>query len=134
MSLFQHKNLDLTRFKGKKILAISAIGNPKAFENTLTLLGAHVVGTLRLQDHSGSADKVKLWIGRNRRHAEWILMTEKDAMRWGFGIGREIRHPGLPAEAYALRMDLIFSGGEDHWRKLIALVKRLAQHEKASRV
>lgn len=114
-----------SELQGKKVLAISAIGNPKAFENTLTQLGAHVVGTLRLADHSGRAEQVHQWIVRNRRHTEWILMTEKDAMRWGFSAGIPTGLEGLPAEAFALRMELVLSAGEDHWRQLISLVERM---------
>jgi len=124
ISLQQSKNLPLSELKGKRVLVVSAIGNPKSFENTLTQLGAHLVATMRLADHSGRVEQVRQWIAQNRRHAEWVLMTEKDAMRWGLEEGPS----GLPAgrQAYALRMELVFSDGEDHWRKLIALIKRLA--------
>ena len=118
VSLQGRKSLPLSELKGKKILAISAIGNPKAFENTLTELGARLIATMRLADHTGKADQVREWIARNRRKAEWILMTEKDAMRWKID-------GGLPIKAYALRMEMIFSDGEEQWRQLIALIKRL---------
>src|ERR1019366_7188378 len=101
------------------------IGNPRAFENTLTQLGAHVVGSLRLADHSGRAEQVRQWIARNRRRMEWILMTEKDAMRWELTGGIATGEGQLPAEAFALRMELSFSGGEEHWQKLINLIQRL---------
>lgn len=119
VSIQGRRNLPLSELKGKKVLVVSAIGNPKSFENTLTELGAHLVATMRLADHTGRAEQVRHWIGRNRRHAEWILMTEKDAMRWG-------ADGGLPVQAYALRMDMVFREGEDHWRKLIALITKLS--------
>jgi tetraacyldisaccharide 4'-kinase len=119
ISLQGKKNLALSELKGKKVLVTSAIGNPKAFENTLMQLGAEIVSTLRMEDHSGRSEQVRAWIKRNRRHAEWVLMTEKDAMRWG-------TDGGLPLPAYALRMAMVFSEGEDHWRKLVGLIKRLA--------
>jgi tetraacyldisaccharide 4'-kinase len=127
VSLQGRKNLPLSDLKGKKVLVVSAIGNPKSFENAVTQLGAHLAATMRLADHTGSADQVREWIQRNRRRAEWVLMTEKDAMRWGLDEGL-FADSGLPADmqAYALRMQLVFSDGEDHWRKLIALIKRLA--------
>jgi len=120
VSLQGRKNLPLSELRGRKVLAVSAIGNPKAFENTLTELGARLIATMRLADHTGRADQVREWIRRNRRQAEWILMTEKDAMRWG-------TDGGLPVPAFALRMEMVFSDGEDHWRKLISLIKRLVQ-------
>lgn len=125
VSLQGRKSLPPSELMGKKVLAISAIGNPRAFENTLTQLGAQVVGTLRLVDHGGRADQVREWIARNRRRADWILMTEKDAMRWEFPGTIPTGREGLPSEAFALRMDLSFTGGEDHWRNLISLIERL---------
>ncbi len=119
VSLQGRKNVALAELKGKKVLTVSAIGNPKSFENTLTGLGAQVVASMRLADHTGSSDQVIQWIKRNRRQTEWIVMTEKDAMRWAVD-------GGLPVQAYALRMEMVFSQGEDHWRKLIALIKRLS--------
>jgi tetraacyldisaccharide 4'-kinase len=125
ISLHGRKVLHLSALKGKRVLAISAIGNPKSFENTLAQLGAELVGTLRLSDHGGSAEQVRHWISRNRRHSEWIVMTEKDAMRWELTGAILTGQEGLPSEAFALRMELSFSAGEDHWRKLIALIERL---------
>ena len=125
ISLSGRRTLSPSDLQGKKVLAISAIGNPKAFENTLTQLGAQLVGTLRLADHGGRAEQVRQWIARNRRQTEWILMTEKDAMRWGFAGSIPTGLEGLPAEAFALRMELVLSGGADHWRQLIALVERM---------
>jgi hypothetical protein len=31
----------------------------------------------------------------------------------------------MPAEAFALRMELTLSDGDDHWRQLIALIKKM---------
>ncbi len=119
VALQSRKKTPLSELKGKKVIAVSAIGNPKAFENMLTQQGAHLAATLRLADHTGRAEEVRRWVDKNRRHADWIVMTEKDAMRWGSG-------GSLSLPAYALRMEMVFSEGEEHWRKLVALIKRLA--------
>jgi len=118
-SLFNGKKVSLSDLRGKKVIAVSAIGNPKAFENMLAQLGAHLVATLRLPDHTGRTEVVREWVLKNRRQAEWIVMTDKDAGRWGTA-------GSLALPAYALRMDLVFSAGEEHWRKLVRLIKRLA--------
>lgn len=125
ISLHGRRVLPPSALKGKRVLAISAIGNPKSFENTLAQLGAQVVGALRLSDHGGRAEQVRQWIAHNRRRTEWIVMTEKDAMRWELAAAIRTGQEGLPSEAFALRMELSFSAGEDHWRKLIALIERL---------
>ena len=119
LALLTRKKVPLSELRGKKVLAVSAIGNPKSFESMLVQLGAELSGTLRLADHTGKAEEVRQWIAKNRRHAEWVVMTEKDAMRWGSG-------GSLALPAYALRMDMVFSDGEEHWRNLVTLIKRLA--------
>ena len=121
-ALQSRKKVPLGELRGKKVIAVSAIGNPKAFENMLAQLGCHLAATLRLADYTGSAEEVRRWVAKNRRNAEWIVMTEKDAMRWGTG-------GNLALPAYALRMDMVFSEGEEHWRKLVDLIKRLSHAE-----
>ncbi len=118
VALHGRKHLSLSELKGRKVLVISAIGNPKAFENTLTQLGAQLAATMRLADHTGSAEQVRAWVARNRRQAEWIVTTEKDAVRWGL-------ESGLPLPAFALRMEMIISDGQEQWTHLIALIKHL---------
>ncbi len=113
------KQVALSALRKKKVIAVSAIGNPRAFEHMLTDLGADVVGALRLADHSGHTEDVRRWVQKNRREAEWIVMTEKDAMRWGTA-------GSLPLPAHAVRMDMAFTEGEEHWTKLISLMKKLA--------
>ncbi len=120
ISLQSRNKLPLSELRGKKVIAVSAIGNPKAFENMLSQLGAQLAATFRLADHTGRAEEVRRWVVKNRRQAECIVMTEKDAMRWGSG-------ESLVLPAYALRMEMVFSEGEEHWRKLVTLIKRLSQ-------
>jgi tetraacyldisaccharide 4'-kinase len=119
ISLQSRRKSPLSELRGKKVIAVSAIGNPKAFENMLSQLGAELAATFRLADHTGRAEEVRRWVTKNRRHAECIVMTEKDAMRWGSG-------GSLALPAYALRMEMVFSDGEEHWRKLVSLIKKLA--------
>src|SRR5207302_2238355 len=76
IALQSGKRVPLSDLQGKKVLSVSAIGNPKSFENMLVALGAQLCATMRLADHTGRADEVRRWIAKNRRHAEWIVMTE----------------------------------------------------------
>ncbi len=119
-SLQTQKAIPLSEISGKKILAVSAIGNPQAFEHMLRDIGAKVIASLSLSDHSAKLEDVRAWVAKNRREAECIVMTEKDAMRWGTG-------GSLPIPAYALRMTLVFTNGEEHWKKLVVLIKKLAR-------
>lgn len=117
-ALQEGKTVPLSELRGRKVIAVSAIGNPRAFEHTLADLGAVLVGSLRLVDHSGRTEDVRRWVHKNRREADWIVMTDKDAMRWGTA-------GSLPLPAYAIRMELVFTDGEEHWKKLIDLIRRL---------
>jgi hypothetical protein len=51
-------------------------------------------------------------------------MTEKDAIRWE---GSAALARFLPA-AYALRMELQFSQGLEHWQRLMEMVVTLARN------
>ena len=115
------KDVPLSRLKGREILAVSGIANPQSFESSLTVLGADVTARYRLGDHQGSPQKVWSWISQHDRADQWVVMTEKDAVRWV----NEQTPKNLLTHAYALRMDLLLSSGQSLWQKMI---KRLAVH------
>jgi tetraacyldisaccharide 4'-kinase len=118
------RSLPLGELRGKKVLAISAIGNPASFEASLSGAGADIAETLRLPDHRGKPERVWTWAKERFRTGMWILLTEKDAVRWG-------EPPqALAGSVYALRMDLVVSAGVDHWNNLVELVRRLAHARK----
>jgi tetraacyldisaccharide-1-P 4'-kinase len=110
ISLQGRKNLPLSELKGKKVLSVSAIGNPTAFEHTLTQLGAQLVATMRLADHTGRSDQVRKWLKRNRRHAEWVVMTENGC----HALGSRWR---TPSARLCLTHGNDFQRGEEHWQK-----------------
>lgn len=86
------EKVGLESLRGRKVVALSSIGNPKAFEKTLENLGAKVVTRIRYLDHHrytyrnlySIVDKVK------KAQAEWIVTTEKDAVRFPAGFGFEL--------------------------------------------
>ena len=50
--MYEHSlKYDARQMKGKRVMAVSAIGNPASFEQTLANLGAVVVESLRFPDH-----------------------------------------------------------------------------------
>jgi len=122
VALSDHRVQALSALKGRRILAVSGIGNPQSFETSLSQLGAEVIDVLRLEDHEGKPQQVWSWIQANRRAVDWIVMTEKDAMRW-----TDPAKPGsVLKEVYALRMDLMITAGLQNWNNLIGLIHRLA--------
>jgi tetraacyldisaccharide-1-P 4'-kinase len=74
--------LPVAAVRGRRVLALSSIGNPAAFERTLDQIGAVVVDHARFPDHYayGAAEVGKL-LAAGAGAAEMIVTTEKDAVR-----------------------------------------------------
>jgi tetraacyldisaccharide 4'-kinase len=70
--------LGVAELSGRELDLVSAIGNPEAFERTLTGLGARVRGHRVFPDHHlyASADLDGLGTG-----GRWLVTTEKDAVK-----------------------------------------------------
>lgn len=68
---------------GKKVLALSSLGHPESFERTLAELGALLVEKVRFPDHHwyGEAELREVGEQALRKGAEFIITTEKDAIR-----------------------------------------------------
>jgi len=73
---------ELSEMRGRRVCAVSALGNPLAFERTLAKLGADLVCRARFPDHhrytKEELDEVAAGAGAE---AEWIVTTAKDAVR-----------------------------------------------------
>lgn len=69
--------------KGKKIIALSAIGNPASFEQTLCNSGAEVIESFRFPDHHEyTLEEIQDTMDQAiREGAEAIATTEKDAVK-----------------------------------------------------
>ncbi len=112
----------LSKVKNRPVVLAAAIGNPEAFRDAVRSLDADIKQTLFLPDHSGGAGQVWQW-ARTRLKSDrvWLVMTEKDAMRWGHAIPKD-----LSARTMALRMDLEMTRGQDNWQTLLRTVKELS--------
>ncbi len=71
------------RLSGKKVLALSSIGNPNAFEETLRRLGAEITHSITFKDHHwyDSADIGKIEEAAATTGVDHIVTTEKDGVR-----------------------------------------------------
>jgi len=116
------RSLPLKQLDGESALVVSGIGNPDAFVAALRPLGVRVAGQFTARDHAVDPQGLSKWITRYWREGHWILMTEKDAMRWSEPalFGRAWEH------TYALRMRFVLTQGQTHWDKLLNTVKTLA--------
>ena len=68
--------------RGRRVLALSSIGNPVAFERTLEQLGSVLVGHARFPDHHPyRAAEIRELLAARAGGAEMIVTTDKDAVR-----------------------------------------------------
>lgn len=75
--------IDTSKMKGKRVMAVSAIGNPASFEQTLSALGAVVIESLRFPDHHDYTVQEMLDVAAQAAllEAEAVIITEKDAVK-----------------------------------------------------
>lgn len=67
---------------GRRICALSSIGNPASFERTLERLGADLVAKVRFPDHHRyCGEELHEIAAAQAADAEWIVTTRKDAVR-----------------------------------------------------
>jgi len=68
--------------RGRRVCALSSLGNPVAFLRALQRLGAEVVGEARFPDHHRYRGQDLALVGEGpAAEAEWVVTTEKDAVR-----------------------------------------------------
>ena len=99
---------------GKRVLALSSIGHPESFKRTLTSLGALLVEKVRFPDHHWYKEDELRGVGEValRKEAEFIVTTEKDAVRIPPG-------PVSPVEILYLKIKLRIVKGEEILEELL---------------
>jgi len=81
-NLAGEEELKAADLHGRRVCALSALGNPLAFERTLARLGADLVSHARFPDHYPYRAEELAEVARGQAaEAEWIVTTEKDAVR-----------------------------------------------------
>ena len=70
-------------YQGHRIMAVSGIGNPQSFTQTMTDIGYNVVHTMPFGDHHNfeNDDVVDIWKEAFAHQADAICITEKDAVK-----------------------------------------------------
>jgi tetraacyldisaccharide-1-P 4'-kinase len=111
--------------EGKKIIALSSIGNPADFEETLERLGADVIERIRFRDHHRYSSRDLERIGKKAKlmEAEAIVTTEKDEIRLvnvKLPMDQKKDHLSDPLNPlnplinfYTLRVEMKITKGED---------------------
>lgn len=106
-----------TELKGKRVYALSALGNPASFESSLEGLGAILVGKRRFLDHHfyKRIEIEKVGQEVERKGATWVVTTEKDEVKLT---------PLLPSNfpLLSLQMRLTIRREKEFWRAMDALL------------
>ena len=124
------EGVDVNQMRGRKIMAVSAIGNPASFEQTLSDLGVIIIESLRYPDHHDYSMLEMSDILRQAENmgAEAIVITEKDAVK----IPMEVVHAGSTVPVYVICVEVNFQAGKDEFKALLAerLAEKLGQPQK----
>lgn len=117
------QGIDIAQMRGKRIMAVSAIGNPASFEQTLSDLGAVIIESLRYPDHHDYAmsEMTDIFQQAKNAGAEAIVITEKDAVKIPADVARE--KWSIPI--YVICVEVNFQKGSEGLADL--LKKRLAE-------
>ncbi|MCL1856823.1 MAG: tetraacyldisaccharide 4'-kinase [Kiritimatiellaeota bacterium] len=104
----RHEERPLSALQGANVMAVSGIASPASFENSLSELGAHLVGKRYFADHHRYADDEmhEMQDEATRLQADMIVTTEKDAVRMPLDHA-----PRIPV--YFLRIEMSILKGQN---------------------
>jgi len=117
------EKLAIDRLSGKKVVALSGIGNPAAFRKTLEEVGAIVIEEMCYADHHfyTTADMLDIASKAQLAKADYIITTEKDGVKISPELQIELAKFDL--NIYQLIIDLtIFD--EDQFSKRVKTILR----------
>ncbi|OGF46387.1 MAG: tetraacyldisaccharide 4'-kinase [Candidatus Firestonebacteria bacterium RIFOXYC2_FULL_39_67] len=99
--------LPLSSVGGKKVLALSAIGNPKYFGKVISGLNPGSITWLSYPDHYSYSERDIKTINENSSLFDIVITTEKDAVKLEL-----LDKTGLSKKIYALNVELKILKGE----------------------
>ena len=99
--------------EGKKVLAVSAIGNPASFEQTLADLGVEMVESMRYPDHHdyGERDMAEVLYRAETLGVEAIVITEKDAVK----VPADVVRAKWRVPIYVISVEVTFQKGREEF-------------------
>ena len=117
------EGVSVETISGRKVMAVSAIGNPASFERTLRDLGAEIISSLRYPDHHDYTIMEMEDILRQADSfaAEMIIVTEKDAVK----IPDEVAKENWDIPIYVICVEVKFQSGAEEFKA--ELRRRLAE-------
>ena len=118
------EGLDVSEIKGKHVMAVSAIGNPASFEQTISNLGADMVESLRYPDHFDYTMKEMMDALHQAvaQDVEAVVITEKDAVK----VPTEVLRKEWAIPVYVLCVEVTFQNGGEAFQELLR--EKLREH------
>ena len=117
--LLTRRRVSADELRDKRVVAASAIGDPEAFIAQTKATGAQVQAAT-WRDHHGYRDEDVAWLAKAARKADYVVMTEKDAVKL------RNRWPASVPEPLVALLDLEWEEGHDQLvQALHAVVMRL---------
>jgi tetraacyldisaccharide 4'-kinase len=112
--VFTGQRVGIELLKGRRVATLSGIAQPQSFEQSLGKLGAELVYTKRFADHHRfTQQEIINAINRaKKRQAEFIITTQKDAVRFP-----KIDRRDLPF--YFMRVEIKIVSGADDFRDCV---------------
>lgn len=113
-----NQSIGVNTLKGKKVMAVSAIGNPASFEQTISDIGAVLIESIRFPDHHDYTElEMQDVVNRaSQQGAEAIIITDKDAVKIPGDI---IIGADRPIPVYVLSIEIDFKEGAQEFMELI---------------
>ena len=122
------EGMPISTIKGKKVVALSAIGNPTSFEQTVCSTGAEIIESFRFPDHHEytQEEMVDAMEQAVRQGAEAIVTTEKDAVKLPMEFLAAVpEERAIPV--YILTVEVVLQDGKTEFEQL--LKDKLAQRK-----
>ncbi|MCR5176184.1 MAG: tetraacyldisaccharide 4'-kinase [Anaerovibrio sp.] len=114
------EGMPVTIIKGKKVVALSAIGNPVSFEQTVCSTGAVIIESFRFPDHHEytQEEMVDAMEQAVRQGAEAIVTTEKDAVKLPMEFLAAVpEDKAIPV--YILTVEVVLQDGKDEFEAML---------------
>lgn len=110
-------SLTVEWLQGKRVAALSALGNPRSFEETITASGGEIVQRFRFRDHQQITGVMlsEIVTASRQAGAQALLTTEKDAVKMN------LKSEQFPCYALQIAMQV------DHEAELMALISKIIQ-------
>jgi tetraacyldisaccharide 4'-kinase len=93
----------------RRVMAVSGIGNPQSFEQTLTDLEAEVVERVRFEDHHQyrKEEIIDIFSRAVENDADLIITTEKDAVSMSQNLVDDIKNQAIEFKVLGITVEVL---------------------------